>query len=261
MKPPKYKVKTKGGVKGSRKEAAHEKSTKREPSHWEDDVMEAFPDVLHQFIHKIINVKADGNCGFRVLSLYRYGTEENYMLIRQEVIKEMINNKVLYVDILGQSYYDKAYNALYVDGLGAVSQAKWFEVPDMRHAVANLYNVGLVTISSSTDSLERRQNKEKPCINCLVAAAVRKLNLEKLVVENPRSSWAQVVSGEEEDHHTNPHPQIIRFRAPVSSVRLLKRTNIGVDESSAGVTRNLISPFDSASNVCVTNNDDASKDE
>ncbi|KAK7275551.1 hypothetical protein RIF29_16670 [Crotalaria pallida] len=40
MKPPKYKVKTKGGVKGSRKEAAHEKSTKREPSHWEDDVME-----------------------------------------------------------------------------------------------------------------------------------------------------------------------------------------------------------------------------
>ncbi|KAK7245914.1 hypothetical protein RIF29_40768 [Crotalaria pallida] len=44
MKPPKYKVKTKGGVKGSRKEAAHEKSTKREPSHWEDDVMEgAYP--------------------------------------------------------------------------------------------------------------------------------------------------------------------------------------------------------------------------
>ncbi|KAK7275666.1 hypothetical protein RIF29_16787 [Crotalaria pallida] len=127
-KPPKYKVKTKGGVKGSRKEAAHEKSTKREPSHWENDVMEAFPDVLHQFIHKIIDVKADGNCGFRVLSLYRYGTEENYMMIRQEVIKEMVNNKVLYVDILGQSYYDKAYNALYVDGLGAVAQAKWFEV-------------------------------------------------------------------------------------------------------------------------------------
>ncbi|KAK7252508.1 hypothetical protein RIF29_36494 [Crotalaria pallida] len=44
MKPPKYKVKTKGGVKGSRKEAAHEKSTKREPSHWENDVMEgAYP--------------------------------------------------------------------------------------------------------------------------------------------------------------------------------------------------------------------------
>ncbi|KAK7259745.1 hypothetical protein RIF29_25358 [Crotalaria pallida] len=40
MEPPKYKVKTKGGVKGSRKEAAHEKSTKREPSHWENDVME-----------------------------------------------------------------------------------------------------------------------------------------------------------------------------------------------------------------------------
>ncbi|KAK7256890.1 hypothetical protein RIF29_30447 [Crotalaria pallida] len=131
------------------------------------------------------------------------------------------------------------------------------------------------------------------------------------------SSSAQVVSGEEEDHHTNPHPQsdednndrrqtvglwgnmidvielldgvccerskgsfrqsfrkqmrfkvearseaeIIRFRAPVSSVRLLKGTDIGVDESSAGVTRNLISQFDSASNVCVTNNDDASKDE
>ncbi|KAK7289921.1 hypothetical protein RIF29_03960 [Crotalaria pallida] len=45
MKPPKYKVKTKGGVKGSRKEAAHEKSTKREPSHWEDDVMEGLVNV------------------------------------------------------------------------------------------------------------------------------------------------------------------------------------------------------------------------
>ncbi|KAK7260342.1 hypothetical protein RIF29_26309 [Crotalaria pallida] len=110
-------------MKGSRKQMAYEKSTRRDPCHWEygefDEIsqakaspphnsqpkrskmkytqpnpsqvkapqswktyLEAFPVEVHSYIDRIVNVEDDGHCKFRSLSLYKYGIEDNYYLVR-----------------------------------------------------------------------------------------------------------------------------------------------------------------------------------
>ncbi|KAK7274841.1 hypothetical protein RIF29_15940 [Crotalaria pallida] len=82
----------------------------------------------------------------------KYGIEENYYLVRQELIMEMGANRELYVSILGQHSYDVTRLALHAP-IGSVQKEKWLFFPDMGHVIANKYDVALVTIGG-TNSLE-----------------------------------------------------------------------------------------------------------
>jgi len=98
MCPPREKVKTKGSQ--TRKEKMHERSTKRNPSYFEhvdkihsiDDscssqkgwrgksqlalsqkvvpMLDQFHPICHQFIEEVVDVKADGNCGYRSIAAF-----------------------------------------------------------------------------------------------------------------------------------------------------------------------------------------------
>jgi len=71
------------------------------------------PKIMRPFIEKIVNVKRDGNCGFRVIARHLGMDEENYVLVRNELIHELKNHKSDYFPIFGT---EKRYKYI-VDGL------------------------------------------------------------------------------------------------------------------------------------------------
>ncbi|XP_020216699.1 PKS-NRPS hybrid synthetase CHGG_01239 [Cajanus cajan] len=173
--PPPEKVKTKGAPKGSG--SKRDRSTKRDPSFWEhvDAVvsihdststhpssyksthdskrrkvlpfMDSFPIELHPFIEDIIDVKADGNCGYRAVAAQLGMGEESWSLVRQDLIKELQQWKDDYVELFGSvSRVDVMRQSLYVDTHASVD--KWMTLPDMGYVIASRYKVVLVTLSS-----------------------------------------------------------------------------------------------------------------
>ncbi|KAH1192601.1 hypothetical protein GmHk_19G053794 [Glycine max] len=144
MCPPPSKVNTKGASKKAT--SRNPRSTKRDPSYWEYvDAFESmqnsnssvrrtassseqpnrrmmmpmlnqFQPFMHDFIDKIIDVKADGNCGYRSVA-----------------------------DLLER--FEELRMSLLVDGLTKVTTDKWMDITDMRHVIASRYNVIIVSLS------------------------------------------------------------------------------------------------------------------
>jgi hypothetical protein len=65
------------------------------------------PMIMRPFIEKIVNVKRDGNCGFRVIARHMGMDEENHVLVRDALIHELKNHKSDYLPIFGT---EKRYN-------------------------------------------------------------------------------------------------------------------------------------------------------
>ncbi|XP_014627963.1 uncharacterized protein [Glycine max] len=130
-----------------------ERSTKRDPSYWEYVVayhlvqnsntsirpsassfaplklarmipmLDQFPPFMHGFIEDVVDVKADGNCGYRSVSA---------LLGMGEECTER---------------YEQLRLSLHVDGLSKVSMDKWMDITDMGYVIASRYNVILVSLS------------------------------------------------------------------------------------------------------------------
>ncbi|KAH1265994.1 hypothetical protein GmHk_01G001590 [Glycine max] len=179
MSPPPSKVNTKGASKKSMNRS--KRSTKRDPSYWEYvDVfhfvqssnssmkrsasssdpskppkpariilmLDQFEPFIQSFIHDIVDVKSDGNCGYwSIASLLGIG-EDSWSLVRNELIKELGKWSHDYINLFGGiERYEELRLSLLVDGFSKVSVDKWMDITEMGYVIALRYNVILVPLS------------------------------------------------------------------------------------------------------------------
>ncbi|KAL5141075.1 putative protein FAR1-RELATED SEQUENCE 10 [Glycine soja] len=146
MCPPPTKVKTKGAPKKVMKRS--KRSTKRDPSYWEYvdayhsvqnsntsvrpsassfeplkparmiPMLDQFPPFMHGFIEDVVDVKADGNCGYRSVSALLGMREECWAMMRNKLIKEFGKWSQDYIKIFGGTErYEQLRLSLHVEGL------------------------------------------------------------------------------------------------------------------------------------------------
>ncbi|KAH1239318.1 hypothetical protein GmHk_08G023784 [Glycine max] len=176
MCPPLVKVNTKGAPKKSMNR--NPRSTKCDPFYWEYvdvfhsvqnnnssvrrnassseqpnprrimPMLDQFQPFIHNFIDNIVDVKADGNCGYRsVAGLLGMG-EDSWLLVRNHLLKELDKFSDDYIKLFGDTdIFDKLRMSLLVDGLTKVTMDKLMDITDMGYVIASRYNVILVSLS------------------------------------------------------------------------------------------------------------------
>lgn len=176
MCPPPTKVKTKGAPKKVMKRS--KRLTKRDPSYWEYvdayhlvqnnntsvrpsassceppkparmiPMLNQFAPFMHGFIEDVVDVKANGNYGYRSVSALLGMGKECWAVMRNKLIKELGKWSQDYIKIFGgMERYEQLRLSLHVDGLSKVSMDKWMDITDMGYVIASRYNVILVSLS------------------------------------------------------------------------------------------------------------------
>ncbi|KAL5134613.1 Protein FAR1-RELATED SEQUENCE 5 [Glycine soja] len=168
MCPLQSKVNTKGAPKKSMNRS--QRSTKRDPSYGSMlinssvkrsasssdslkpiriiPMLDQFEPFIQGFIHDIMDVKADGNCGYRsIVGLLGMG-EDSWSLVCNELIKELGKWSHDYINLFGGTErFEELRLSLLVDGCSKVSVDKWMDITEMRYVIASRYNVILVSLS------------------------------------------------------------------------------------------------------------------
>ncbi|KAH1194130.1 Protein FAR1-RELATED SEQUENCE 5 [Glycine max] len=172
MCPPPAKVNTKRAPKKTT--SRNPRSTKRDPSYWEYvdafesqqnsnssvrrtassseqpnrrtmmPMLDQFQPFMHDFIDKIVDVKGDGNCGYRsVVGLLGMG-QDSWSVVRNHLLKELVNFSEDYIKLFGGTErFEELRMSLLVDGLTKVTTDKWMDITYMGHVIASRYNVYL----------------------------------------------------------------------------------------------------------------------
>ncbi|XP_058752396.1 uncharacterized protein LOC131625559 [Vicia villosa] len=111
-----------------------------------DKYIVQFPDYIRPFIDDIVDVRDDGNCGFRAIaSLHGYGTN-GWSMVRRDLEKEIIvPRSKLYEDLFGKRL-PTVRSSLVIETLGQQPPNEWMTLPDMGYVIANRYNVVLVSL-------------------------------------------------------------------------------------------------------------------
>ncbi|KAH1266555.1 hypothetical protein GmHk_01G002021 [Glycine max] len=175
MVPPPTKVNTKSAPKKSMNR--NPRSTKRDPSYWEYvdafdsmqninlsvrcngssseqpnprkivPMLDQFQPYMHDFIQNIVNVKADGNCGYRsVADLLGMG-EDSWSVVRNHLLKELEKFLEDYIKLFGGTErFEELRMPLLVDGLTNVTTNKWMDITDMGYVIALRYNIIIVSL-------------------------------------------------------------------------------------------------------------------
>ncbi|KAH1210660.1 hypothetical protein GmHk_15G044919 [Glycine max] len=89
-------------------------------------MLDQFQLFIHDFIDNIVDVGADGNCGYRAVA----GLLEDYIKL-----------------FGGTDKFEDLRMPLHVDGLTMVTMDKWMDVTDMGYVITSRYNVILVSLS------------------------------------------------------------------------------------------------------------------
>ncbi|KAL5131952.1 Protein FAR1-RELATED SEQUENCE 5 [Glycine soja] len=140
----------------------NQRSTKRDPSYWEyvDDfhsvknsnssmkrsasssdppkptriipMLDQFEPFIQDFIDNIVDVKVDGNCGYRSIAA---------LLELDKWLDDYINL------FGGTKRFEELRMSLLVDGFSKVSVDKWMDIMKMEYVIASRYNVILVSLS------------------------------------------------------------------------------------------------------------------
>ncbi|KAH1154506.1 hypothetical protein GYH30_049975 [Glycine max] len=175
MCPPLEKVNTKGAPKKAT--SRNPRSTKRDPSYLEYvdafesmqnsnssvrrtassseqpnrrmmmPMLDQFQPFMHDFIDKIVDVKADGNYEYRsVAGLLGMG-EDSRSVVRNHLLKELANFSEDYIKHFGGTErFEELRMSLLVDGLTKVTMDKWMDITDMGHVIASRRSRGQIHI-------------------------------------------------------------------------------------------------------------------
>ncbi|XP_040866283.1 uncharacterized protein [Glycine max] len=175
MCPPPAKVNIKGAPKKAM--SRNPRSTKRDPSYWEYvdafesmqnsnslvrrtassseqpnrrmmmPMLDQFQPFMHDFIDKIVDVKADGNCGYRsVAGLLGMG-QDSWSMVRNHLLKELAKFSEDYIKLFGgMERFEELRMSLLVDGLTKVTTNKWMDIMDMGHVIASRRSRGQIHI-------------------------------------------------------------------------------------------------------------------
>ncbi|KAL5141454.1 hypothetical protein HKD37_09G024800 [Glycine soja] len=111
-------------------------------------MLDQFQPFMHDFIDKIVDVKADGNCGYQsVAGLLGMG-QDSWSVFRNHLLKELANFSEDYIKLFGGTErFEELRMSLLVDGLTKVTMDKWMNITDMRHVIASRYNIIIVSLS------------------------------------------------------------------------------------------------------------------
>ncbi|KAL5193815.1 hypothetical protein HKD37_20G055975 [Glycine soja] len=154
--PPK-KVKTKGAQK--KQMTKQERSTKRDLSYWNSSstlkhfaslskqtkpkrkmpILDQFHPCIQDFIESIVDVKVDGNCGYRVIAALLGISEDSWSLVHNHLLKELGEWSDEYIDLRGVEASFMMMNQVTMD--------KWMNIIDMSYVIPSRYNVILVSLS------------------------------------------------------------------------------------------------------------------
>ncbi|KAH1253373.1 hypothetical protein GmHk_04G010061 [Glycine max] len=165
MFPPPSKVKTKGAPKKPMKRS--ERSTKRDPSYWDNTLVKRsassyeppkptriilmlfqFVPFIQGFIEDVVDVKVDGNYGYRSIDALLGMGEESWSMVRNELIKELGKWLHDYINLFGGTQrFEQLRMSLHVDGFSHVSVDKWMDITDMGYVIASRYNIIIVSLS------------------------------------------------------------------------------------------------------------------
>jgi len=64
-------------------------------------MLDQFHPCIQNFIEKIVDVKADGNCGYCVIVALLGMGEDSWSLVRNHLLKEVVQWFDEYIDLLG----------------------------------------------------------------------------------------------------------------------------------------------------------------
>ncbi|XP_028236839.1 uncharacterized protein LOC114416168 [Glycine soja] len=104
-------------------------------------MLDQFQPFMHDFIDKIVDVEADGNCGYQsVAGLLGMG-EDSWSMVRYHLLKELGKFSEDYSRLFGgMERFEELRMSLHVDGLTKVTTDKWIDITDMGHVIASRYN-------------------------------------------------------------------------------------------------------------------------
>ncbi|PNX60294.1 phosphomannose isomerase, partial [Trifolium pratense] len=115
--------------------------------------MNHMPNFMHPYIDHIIDVKRDGNCGYRVIALADKNNEDDYELIKEMMINELDLHRSNYLELYGgEDRLAYIRNALLPSKRrtrrhGVALIEKWLTFPDMGHIVATVLGKVVVKLT------------------------------------------------------------------------------------------------------------------
>jgi len=84
-------------------------------------MLDQFHPCIQDYIENIIDVKADGNCGYRAIAALLGMGEESWSLVHKHLHKELTSWLEKYINLLGDiERFEKLKCSLLVDGLSMV---------------------------------------------------------------------------------------------------------------------------------------------
>jgi len=110
--------------------------------------MDQLPLFMHQFIEEVVDVAADGHCGFRAVSGLLGRSVETHSIIRLELLQELNNNRQSYLQLFGsERRFKQIKHALTPPGIGIPLEDKWMAFPDMGFLIAQKYKCVVVLLT------------------------------------------------------------------------------------------------------------------
>ena len=109
--------------------------------------IKCFPHQIRKHIVNIVDVKADGHCGYRSITRLLGMGEDGWGTVRQDLVHELQTFHDEYVQLYGSidRVAELGYSLSYFDSFAPYD--RWMTLPDMGHLIASRYNIVLVHLS------------------------------------------------------------------------------------------------------------------
>ena len=99
-----------------------------------------FPPMIHQYIEKILDVEADGHCGFRVIAWELGRGQDSFMDVRKEIYNDLKERSEFYLNQGFLDEVDRVARRIHVDESGPCDIDHWMSMPTTGHLMAEVYN-------------------------------------------------------------------------------------------------------------------------
>jgi hypothetical protein len=114
---------------------------------------------MRSYIEDIVNVEGDGYCGYRVVALDIRKNEDDYELVKLNMVNEINLHRKLYIKVFGGKeclkYVTDALVYARKRARGVAPLEKWFTFPDMGHVIATYYGKIVVNLTKPSIGVSR----------------------------------------------------------------------------------------------------------
>nr|KAJ0202577.1 hypothetical protein LSAT_V11C500243660 [Lactuca sativa] len=129
------------------------------PSH-DPFQLRSIPDIFHDYIDDIHDVKGDGYCGFQAVTVCLGYNEDHWLYIRKQLLEELESHYYAYHRVLIDRF-NEVYNSLRWFEIPAPFRY-WLHMPLTGYLISNKFGVIPQTIYDMLPSLERSRTVSAP---------------------------------------------------------------------------------------------------